>query len=712
MAFKNRSVGILLTCGLTLAGCEMTSHQASFNDFDMKPPLASLNAKRKIPSSMVHAFQLLQEEKYTEASSFINQELQSHPKSVVFHILNGMTYEKLAERGDPTGNELAAVGYQNAVNLDQSNVFALAQLGKLKYREQEYAQAQEHFANALLKKPNDPELLHELAAASYYAYDIKTAVSAIDKAEKLKPEDPLVHRSAAMIHAAIGDFDTAQKHLTVFKKKAGDDPAVAYVAARFNDWETLYKSGRITLAAANPEPVTKKFELQKEEQKGGSQGGGQEAPKNQQQENAPNEGGGEGAQSPSLPPSPSEESQATTVTGMPIAPEGANQPFAPPGSGMPTTPAEEASNYGPQIIIDCYLLRITETAQTSKGNNILENLAVTLSPGGITKFKGYFAGSGVSPLGSPGISSVDNAVINPATGFRPNQLPAVSNGTTSSVAPTFANSTTALTLANKGSISGQVFAAGITWAGLTYSLNIANASDTRTEVISRPSLMTFLKKPSTFFSGDELSLGLAGQYGGSLIKYPVGITLEVTPDQLIGEDLYLQVGVEGSLIISPNPNLNLTVDAGVTRVDTYVKVRLGETLMLGGIYERFQVLSNSGVPGLQDIPIVQYFFSNESTRSDRRSIVFMLTPRSPDAVKSAVNRAMTREAVGHNVSELIVRNPDWFNTNPNLVKIFRYLTQDPIIYYEFRSADVLPPSWGWEMPLKEKLTQISSFAYY
>jgi cytochrome c-type biogenesis protein CcmH/NrfG len=85
---------------------------------------------------------------------------------------------------------LACIGYQNAINLDPANVFALTQLAKIHYREKRYDEAQEGFANALLVTPNDADLLHEFAAASYYAYDIKTAVSAIDKAEKLKSDDP------------------------------------------------------------------------------------------------------------------------------------------------------------------------------------------------------------------------------------------------------------------------------------------------------------------------------------------------------------------------------------------------------------------------------------------------------------------------------------------------------------------------------------------
>ena len=61
-----------------------------------------------------------------------------------------------------------------------------------------------------MSEANTPEIRWE-SRGDYY--DIKTAISAICKAEKLKPEDPLIHRSAAMIYAAVGDFKTAKKHL-------------------------------------------------------------------------------------------------------------------------------------------------------------------------------------------------------------------------------------------------------------------------------------------------------------------------------------------------------------------------------------------------------------------------------------------------------------------------------------------------------------------
>src|SRR5438445_1953361 len=167
-----------------LAGCDTTNPYESLNLNQSN--VSSLKGNKTINPQVAQAFLFLKEGKYADASAYINQTLQSQPKSVILHILNALTYEKLAETGQGSGLELAIVGYQNALSIDPFNTFAIVQLGNIKYREKQFDQAQEHFANALLIKPNDPDLMHEFAAASYYAYDIKSAFASIKKAEKLK----------------------------------------------------------------------------------------------------------------------------------------------------------------------------------------------------------------------------------------------------------------------------------------------------------------------------------------------------------------------------------------------------------------------------------------------------------------------------------------------------------------------------------------------
>lgn len=713
-----RSVGFLSMLGLLLAGCETTNPHENLN---LTAPISSLKGNKAMQPHVAQAFLLLKEEKYSEASSYINQALQTHPKSVIFHILNALTYEKLAERGDGTGTELAIVGYQNAISLDPFNSFAITQLGKLKYREQRFDQAQEHFANALLIKPNDPDLIHEFAAASYYAYDIKTALSAIKKAEKLKPGDPLIQRSAAMIYAAIGDFKNAEKHFKLFQAKVGKDPEVEHVANRFNDWQSLYKSGRLTLAAAQSTPQM----LAQNDSSGsgsGSGGGGSDNSSSGLTKDGPPTGVADTPPT-SQPDEPSKEeftrgNEGANIVDVPVTP---GVPGSPSASNPSSSQSPQGASKAPkkpkvvvepnqQIIVDCYLLQITEDAGTTKGNNILNTLAVTLNPGSFEIFKGNLGGSATLPVKADSSSSNngDTVTYQPDTAYGAGIFTSDGKVVTQNLVP----STTSVRLNNLGSITGRIFTAGITWAGLTYSLNIANAADQRTEVVSRPTLMTFLKKESRFFSGTELVNVAGGNYGSNLSRYQIGVSLAVTPATLVGDVVTLNIGVETSNLQSPNPNLLATVDVGKTRVETTARMRLGETIMLGGIYERDEIQRKVGFPGLRDVPFLQYFFSNESTISSRRSVVVLLTPRSPDAVKSAINRAMTRESVRPHYSELVSRNPDWFHPETNAINIFSYINLDPVLYYEFRTGDILPPSWSYEPALHDKLAELASFLYF
>jgi len=352
--------------------------------------------------------------------------------------------------------------------------------------------------------------------------------------------------------------------------------------------------------------------------------------------------------------------------------------------------------------MDCYLLRITEETQTTKGQNLFDGLAVTLTPGGFTAFNAFLKGS-AAPIAQASTGGAPSS----ATGFKANQAQGFGE------APAFSSGTLSPALNSTGSLSGRVFSLGLTWAGLTYNLNIANALQARTELVSRPSLMTFIKKQSTFFSGSELATGLTGQYGGTLVKYPIGVTLIITPESLQEDLLTLSISIEGSILGTSDPNLfNATVQILKSRVNTVAKVRLGETLMLSGIYERTETYSKSGFPGLQDIPIMQYFFSTEQTASSHSSIVYLITPRSPDLVKNAISRAMVRNGHPDNLRELMSRTPDWFNPAPNLVPTFAHFSRDPSIYYEFRTGDLIPPSWGWEPTIESKLSQLENFLYF
>ncbi len=691
----------LLTCTsalcLALGACTTYNENTEFQKaLTESAPLQSVAGNRKLDPIVVATLELMKDGDYKQASVLVNARLQEDPSNVALHILNGLAYEKLAESGDSGRLDLAVVGYESALNVDPNNLFALRRLGQLQYKKRDYVKSQELFANALLVKPDDSSLLQELAAASYYAYDLKTAEVSIKKAAKDNPDDLLAQRSATMIYSALGQFDEANKYFNQYKSLAKSDPDVHLISSRMNDWKGLYKSGRVHLAQATDQASQFPAFGQSDTSTTDSSGDADLAAEvtDQPMAGGANSGGGDGDVS-------------SSASGSTDGSTGSNA-NATAASGASTV-SQKTKNQ--QIIVDCYILRLAEVANTSKGNNILENLQVTLSPGG------YFFNrtnlTGTSAFTKQQNKASGNTTPSSTGTATPVMAPTI--GTLA--APAIGGSTLGTINAARGSLNLTSFVGGLTWSGLSYNLNIANVRNNRTEIIARPSLLTFLNKESIFFSGSELVTGLVGsEGGGNLVKYPVGVTLVVTPTELdeSTNTVSLDISVEGAEFNDPNvlQQLSQTVQVGKTRIDTSAKLKLGETLALGGIYERQEIFQKSGFPGLSDMPVVQYFFSNEQSNTLRRSVVILMTPRSPKKTREDVERALA-EANNPSVEELKTRHSDWFNTSPNLVKILNYLNLDPVIYREFRSSDVLPPSWGEpDNFYNDNWNMVASFLYY
>ena len=97
------------------------------------------------------------------------------------------------------------------------------------------------------------------------------------------------------------------------------------------------------------------------------------------------------------------------------------------------------------------------------------------------------------------------------------------------------------------------------------------------------------------------------------------IRMELYPSVSSAELRTLAVGVSEGLVQVPDEFTN--------EISTNVKVRDGQTLVLGGLFEEQTTVSNSQVPLLGDIPIVGAAFSGHDNTVSRREIIFMITPK-------------------------------------------------------------------------------------
>ena len=260
---------------------------------------------------------------------------------------------------------------------------------------------------------------------------------------------------------------------------------------------------------------------------------------------------------------------------------------------------------------------------------------------------------------------------------------------------------------------------GITVPALTYSMNIADANSTLTEVLAKPSLTTMECKKSEFFSGTSLTAAVvsSGVGGGSVtIDKSYGVRLGVTTEIIQGNQVRMKVDASRTFLQPPSNDIGFTYKIQISEIQASANVvlRLGDTLILGGLSETETDNLRDGVPVLQDIPGIQYLFSNQQVKKYNRSVLMLITPR--PASYTWLSDA-SREAVDPNnpfspsINVLRARYVDWFEPFPNLSSVFNSVNATNL-YREFRTGDVTLEKWDRMNSTKYRLQQALDFLHY
>jgi type IV pilus secretin PilQ/predicted competence protein len=125
----------------------------------------------------------------------------------------------------------------------------------------------------------------------------------------------------------------------------------------------------------------------------------------------------------------------------------------------------------------------------------------------------------------------------------------------------------------------------------------------------------------------------------------VGTTLRVTP--LVSPDGWITMNVHPEV-----SSVSATLDAGpriTTReADATVRVRDGQTVIIGGLISKQEDRTRQGVPFLRDIPLVGLLFSSRSQELEEKELTVFITPRilaHDQAAALAQRQDVTREEV-------------------------------------------------------------------
>jgi general secretion pathway protein D len=110
-----------------------------------------------------------------------------------------------------------------------------------------------------------------------------------------------------------------------------------------------------------------------------------------------------------------------------------------------------------------------------------------------------------------------------------------------------------------------------------------------------------------------------------------GLKLTLTPTiHLNGEvtvELTFEISAIGPPIIGLGANAAATPPVNTRNLDTFIKVKNGETRLLGGLLQTVDSSANSRIPGLSDIPILGRLFVSGDQQQQRTDVLISLTPR-------------------------------------------------------------------------------------
>jgi type IV pilus assembly protein PilQ len=152
----------------------------------------------------------------------------------------------------------------------------------------------------------------------------------------------------------------------------------------------------------------------------------------------------------------------------------------------------------------------------------------------------------------------------------------------------------------------------------------------RGEIISSPRVITSDQYKATITVGQEIpyqSTVIAGGAQSANIQFKeavlkLDVTPHITPDDRIIMDLDVR---------KDNPDFTREIN-GVPPVDTRsvqtsVLVDNGETVVLGGVYERTKGFSKEQVPWLGNLPVIGNLFRTTNRQDDNSELLIFVTPK-------------------------------------------------------------------------------------
>ncbi len=188
-------------------------------------------------------------------------------------------------------------------------------------------------------------------------------------------------------------------------------------------------------------------------------------------------------------------------------------------------------------------------------------------------------------------------------------------------------------------------------------------TDSQTKVLARPKVLTMDNESAIVRLSTNQAVGFetttdasTGTVTSEAQRETTGIILSVTPQ--VNADGYITMLVEPSITkvvtasVTP-PDDSTVVDPKTRSTRTLVRIKDGNTLVIGGLIDRTDEHSVSRVPILGRIPLIGKAFENTETNSNTTELIVFVTPtlmKEGDDVLHGVSASMQNPAIAASVT--------------------------------------------------------------
>src|SRR6185295_6291450 len=225
-------------------------------------------------------------------------------------------------------------------------------------------------------------------------------------------------------------------------------------------------------------------------------------------------------------------------------------------------------------------------------------------------------------------------IVPPGTTTTNNSVTGPSGGTVTN------NTTNILTLQDLSHLNGSNYS--VTLPSFT-----ANAllNDSTTKIIQNPEIRSVDGQPAKLRIGDKVPIATGsfqagvgvGSTAGTGFVNPlvntqfqyqeVGVNVDITPRVHPNREVSLKVKVEVSSVTG-NTNIGGITQPIISQrtIDHDIRLKEGEANILGGLITKTDTKSLTGWPGLAKIPLLRYFFSEDTKNYEDDEILIILTP--------------------------------------------------------------------------------------